>query len=92
MSKAASTEVARIRALARMAREEGISELSVEGATFKLEPAAQAPDKPVAEEEVEPVEGMSRALEEDLGLPVDRAALREFLGNAPAKKGRSHVA
>ena len=92
MSKALTAEVARIRALARMAREESLSELSVEGVTFKLEPAPQAPDKPVPEEEVDPVERMGRELETDLGMPVSREALREFLANEPPKKGRSSVA
>ena len=77
-----------------MAREEGLSELTVDGASFKLEPVSAPPDKSAAEEEVEPIEAMGRDLEQEFGVPVDRAALRDFLGNCnpPAKKGRTNVA
>ena len=90
MSKGLTAEVARIRALARMAREEGISELSVEGATFKLEPVQAPPDKPVVTEEVEPVEALSREFEESTGMLVDREALRAWI--IPQKKGRTPAA
>ena len=82
-----SKEVERIRSLARMARQEGIAELSGPWGAFKLE-AVPAPKETEPEpEEIDPIEGKAREFEAD-GIPVDRKALAEFL--APQqKRGRS---